>query len=186
MAIEVISEIVQKNNQQFPLMDSNNIRGGFYSVQTVEDRDNIPKSRQKEGMLCYVIQEQEYYRLEGSSWEKAKFGGDGIPIYDQETIDELGDKLPEKYITIPNKETDLNGSAISREIQNNGTYVDILFSAIRKLQSEVARLRNSFKYGINSYTGTNTAMSEIVNGIEDPDNEPSGAQKKKIYLQSMP
>ena len=172
MAIEVISEIVQKNNQQFPLMDSNNIRGGFYSVQTVEDRDNIPKSRQKEGMLCYVIQEQEYYRLEGSSWEKAKFGGDGIPIYDQEIIDELGDKLPEKYITIPNKETDLNGSTTSREIQNDGTYVDILFSAIRKLQSEVARLRNSFKYGINSYTGTNTAMSEIVNGIEDPDDEP--------------
>lgn len=51
--------------------------------------------------------------------------------------------------------------------------MDILFSAIRKLQSEVARLRNSFNYGIYSYTGKNTAMSRVVSGLEkDPEDEP--------------
>jgi hypothetical protein len=37
-----------------------------------------------------------------------------------------------------------------------------LFSAIRKLQSEIAKIKNTFDYGIYSYTGTNTAMSKVV------------------------
>lgn len=172
MAIEVISEITQKNQQQFPIVDSNNIRGGVYSVQSIQYRDSIPEVRRKEGMLCYVVEEDEYYKLSNGNWEEAKFGSDGIPIYDQQKIDELGDKLPDQYISIANKQTDLNGKPPSREIDNNGTYVDILFSAIRKLQSEVARMRNSFRYGMYSYTGENTAMSSIVNGISDPDDEP--------------
>ena len=173
MGVELISEIVQKNNGTFPLVDSNNLRGGIYTVKTIEERDNIPDERRKSGMLCYVSDESEYYKLENNNtWEKAKFGADGIPIYDQEILDEMQGKLPDKYITIPNKESDLNGSPFSREIQQSGTYVDILFSAIRKLQSEVARLRNAFQYGINSYTGENTAMSTILQGIQNPDEEP--------------
>ena len=64
MAIELISEITQKNGQQFPLVDSNNLRGGFYSVANIAERDSIPVIRRKEGMLCYVIDIQKYYRLE--------------------------------------------------------------------------------------------------------------------------
>lgn len=172
MAIELISEITQKNGQQFPLVDSNNLRGGFYSVANIAERDSIPVIRRKEGMLCYVIDIQKYYRLENGQWAEAKFGSNSIPIYDQELLDELGEDLPDKYITIPNIDSDLNGSTISNEIQQSGTYVGILFSAIRKLQSEVARLRNSFLYGITSYTDTNTAMSREVDGITDPDQEP--------------
>ena len=172
MAIELISEIVQKNKGQFPLLDSNNIRGGFYSVDTEAERDSIPEQRRKIGMLCYVKKDDKYYKLaEDSSWEEAKFGGGGIQIFDQQMLDET-EELPEKYITIANKEQDLNSSPISREIKETGTYVDILFSAIRKLQSEVAKLRNSFQYGIYSYTGTNTAMSQQVEGIKNPDEEP--------------
>ncbi len=173
MGVELISEIVQKNNGQFPLVDSNNIRGGIYSVNSISERDNIPLVRRKIGMLCYVRDTDEYYRLVSeNTWDKAKFGSDTIPIFDQELLDELGEDLPEKYITIPNKYQDLNGQTFSREISRSGTYVDILFSAIRKLQSEVARLKNSFQYGIYSYTDQNTAMSRIVRGIEDPDDEP--------------
>ena len=107
MAIELISEIVQKNNQDFALIDSNNVRGGVYSVQSVSDRDNIPTKRRKSGMLCYVIDEDKYYKLYNNTWKEAKFGGDGIPIFDQELLDEQGDNLPDKYITIPNKYQDL-------------------------------------------------------------------------------
>lgn len=172
MGIELISEIVQKNNQKFPLVDSNNIRGGIYSVNTINERDNIPLERRKNGMLCYVSEEEEYYKLNNNTWETLTLGGVGIPIFDQELIDLNKDKLPEKYITIPNKQTDLSQETFSREIQNTGTYVDILFSAIRKLQSEIARIKNSFNYGIYSYTGKDTAMSRIVNGITAPDDEP--------------
>ena len=40
-------------------------------------------------------------------------------------------------------------------------YLDIVFSAIRSLQAEVAKLRNSFKYGINSYTDARTMMAGV-------------------------
>ena len=60
MGVELISEIVQKNNQDFPLVDSNNIRGGIYTVNTIEERDSIPVRRRKEGMLCYVVNDKWY------------------------------------------------------------------------------------------------------------------------------
>ena len=63
MAIELISEIVQKNGGTFPLLDSNNLRGGFYSVNTEAERDSIPINRRKVGMLCYVIEDNKYYKL---------------------------------------------------------------------------------------------------------------------------
>ena len=170
--IELISEIKQKNDGVFPLVDANNVRGGVYSVISLQDRNNIPAVRKKQGMLCYVQEVDKYYKLESTgAWTEWTVKATGIPIYDQELIDKAT-QLPDKYITIANKETDLNNQPYSREIKQSGTYVDILFSAIRKLQSEVARLRNAFQYGLYSYTETNTAMSRQVAGITNPDEEP--------------
>ena len=171
--IELISEITQKNNGQFPLIDSNNIRGGAYTVSSLTERDNIPTIRRKVGMLCYVLETNKYYKLESTgAWTEWTTGASvGIPIFTQEYIDKAT-SLPEQWISIADKETDLNSRPYSREIKQSGTYVDILFSAIRKLQSEVAKLRNSFQYGIYSYTGKNTAMSQQVQGITNPDEEP--------------
>jgi hypothetical protein len=42
MGVEIISELIQKNNGEFPLVDSNNIRGGFYQVESIAERDAIP------------------------------------------------------------------------------------------------------------------------------------------------
>lgn len=47
-----------------------------------------------------------------------------------------------------------------------------VFPIIRKLQAEVARLRNSFLFGINSYEETDTAQSRVVNGYAMPEEEP--------------
>lgn len=172
MAIEVISEIVQKNNQTFPIADANNIKGGLYSVTTVEERDSIPESRISEGMMCYVQEEKQYYSYSNNQWNKAEFGSTGIPIYSLEDIENKDEnEIPEEYILIT-QESDVETSTVSREVPTDGTYVDILFSAIRKLQSEVARLRNAFKYGINSYTDENTAISATLTGITNPDEEP--------------
>ena len=170
--IELISEIKQKNNGVFPLVDANNIRGGTYSVISLQNRDNIPTARRKQGMICYVQEVDKYFKLESTgAWTEWTVRANGIPIYDQELLDKAT-QLPDKYITIANKETDLNNQPYSREIKQSGTYVDILFSAIRKLQSEVAKLRNSFQYGMYSYTENNTAMSRQLEGISDPDAEP--------------
>ena len=54
MAIEIIDTLGQKNNGIFPLVDSNDVKGGYYQVESIEERDSIPAVRRKVGMLCYV------------------------------------------------------------------------------------------------------------------------------------
>lgn len=83
----------------------------------------------------------------------------GLPIVTQEILDNLSPKdVPDDYIIIPD-ESDVT--------TNNGDYLNIMFSAIRKLQAEVAKLRNSFRYGISSYIGTDVAMSQIVSEYDE-------------------
>lgn len=87
----------------------------------------------------------------------------GIPIVTQEMLDELPvESFPPNYIKIPSE---------SDVVNDNGNYLNILFSAIRKLQAEVAKLRNSFNYGIVSYTGTDTAMSAVVSEYQQVDDD---------------
>jgi len=52
------------------------------------------------------------------------------------------------------------------------SYVDIMFQAIRSLQAEVAKLKNTMKYGMYSYTGSDTAMSRVVGEYTPSENEP--------------
>ena len=65
MAIEIIDTLGQKNNGEFPLVDSNDIKGGFYQVDTVNERDLIPSIRRKEGMLCAVKNDKVYQLVGG-------------------------------------------------------------------------------------------------------------------------
>ena len=219
MAIYLIDTLKQKNNQSFPIADVNDLRGGFYQVDTIEERDSIPKSRIKEGMLCFVkqnsnhwfqylegnwtlfqitlqtiggkyIEVDKFQELQGTSspgtlayikneqslyfyditngWTPLAHSG-SIPLYTQSTINSIREEnLPKQYIVIPDVE-DLKGEIEEKTItvQNPGGYLDIIFSALRSLQSEVAKIKNSFDYGINSVDGTQTAMN--MKGFEIPD-----------------
>lgn len=102
------------------------------------------------------LNKNEYY-LEGVPY--------GVPMFTDKMLSELGkDQYPEKYIKIKDPMDDLS------DVDESGdTYLDIMFAAIRSLQAEVAKLRNSFKYGITSYTGKTTAMSEIIDTPETED-----------------
>jgi hypothetical protein len=92
-------------------------------------------------------------------------------IYTPELIEKYGDNLPAQYITI-DSESNLEEGEITNNTyttSKNGSYLDVIFSSIRALQAEVTKLRNSFKYGINSYTDKNTNLSS---SIDDEDEEP--------------
>lgn len=81
----------------------------------------------------------------------------GVPVYTEQMYTNLDPKVrPDRYIKIRDFEEEIT------EEESKDNYLDILFSAIRKLQAEVAKLRNSFKYGINSYTNIDTAVSGII------------------------
>ena len=88
----------------------------------------------------------------------------GVPVLTQAMYDELPDVAkPDPWLQIPD-ETDLTET-------DAGDYLNILFSAIRKLQAEVTKLKNAFDYGIVSYTGTDTAMSAVVSEYDKTDSE---------------
>lgn len=78
MSIELISDIKQANGGQFPLVDSNDIKGGLYSVDTESEMNSIPIVRLKDGMLCWVKELKKYmrYDLAENSWVDPKFETD--------------------------------------------------------------------------------------------------------------
>ena len=157
-------------------------KGGYRTVQSIEERDSIPEARLEEGMLVYVVNDSSSvhtYQYLGRKWVRNRLGL-GIPVLNQELIDQYElNWSKDSYISIGNKNTDPNGNVTQNTYTTtvNGNYIDVLFQAIRALQSEVAKLKNSFNYGIESYTGTQTAMSRAqadLNGEqpEFPDEEP--------------
>ena len=79
MAIELISTVKPKNNGTFPIVEANDIKGGYYSVESIEIRDTIPEGRRMPGMLCYVWRDK-IYKLQDDlvTWEEFVVGtGEG-------------------------------------------------------------------------------------------------------------
>ena len=95
---------------------------------------------------------------------------DRVPIYTSDLL-EVKPKDIDKYLIIPS-DSDLDGDVTNNTATSiNGTYLDILFKSLKALQSEVARLRNSFRFGINSFQNYDTALSQEINE-EDLSEEP--------------
>ena len=63
------------------------------------------------------------------------------------------------------------GSGSSIDNIDDNSIIGILISAIRALQSEVGKLRNSFRFGINSYTEDAFGMSRTVDELSDIEEE---------------
>lgn len=158
-------------------------KGGWRTVQTIAERNAIPEDRLDQGMFVYVINDptghHAYQFFDAPEiqnpqdrWVVAQRWG-GIPIYDENSIHQQGLSGEEDYIGIPNLDGDFNGQIVNKtyETTRNGTYMDILFHALRSLQNEVTRLRNAFKFGIESYQGEWTHRSYAYNkemgNIED-------------------
>ena len=76
MSIELISDIKQANGGEFPLIDSNDIKGGLYSVDTESEMNSIPIVRLKDGMLCWIKEIQEYrrYNIDSNTWIEPNLG----------------------------------------------------------------------------------------------------------------
>lgn len=83
MTIKLIDTLKQKNNGDFGIADANDIIGGYYQVDFIAERDNIPLCRRKEGMLCWVknIENRSiiYQLISGignENWQELKIGSD--------------------------------------------------------------------------------------------------------------
>ncbi len=67
------------SGDEFPVAFANELKGGYYSVSTVEDRDAIPMERRMEGMMCHVISTYKFYVLsagiDNANWQEVAIGG---------------------------------------------------------------------------------------------------------------
>jgi len=126
MAIEIIDTLGQKNNGDFPLVDSNDIKGGYYQVETLEERNNIPSIRRKEGMLCYVNNDKVYQLvggIENACWTSFSAGGSNFagdyedlinkPYIPTKTSDLLNDS---GYITLSDIDSGSNHTHNNKDI----------------------------------------------------------------------
>ena len=99
----------------------------------------------------------------------------GIPVYTPDKLEEDRNKGLEinenEVIMIDTYESASRQSAKTSETYyqytGNETYLDILFSTIRALQTEVTKLKNAFKYGIESYNGKTTTTSTVISEYEE-------------------
>ena len=97
MAIELISTITTKNNGNYAIALSNEIRGGIHSKRTITERDSISSDRLQEGMLCYVSQTEQYYQWKDEEWivfsigsgGNSDGGGTGTPMYRVDTYEDM-------------------------------------------------------------------------------------------------
>lgn len=152
-------------------------KGGLSKVL---DLEKLQELIGEVGDLVYVASEEEYYQFTSNNeWEKLKLGGatGGIPIYTKKILNSLDrEDIPEEYLMIPS-ESDLEGGLEEGETtitvpNGSSNYLDIIFKTLRTLQTEVAKMRNAFKMGMCSYTGSHTALSSALQDMEDPEEEP--------------
>lgn len=144
--------------------------------QVATEEERLAITDLKSGLLCFVIGTQLLYMYIDSTigWVVMNQHFDpevGIPMLTDDMADTLESqgKLPDVYVHFSDKD-EVTEETIS--VPSDRTYIATLFSAIRKLEAEVAKLRNSFKYGINSYNGKDTAMSSVVNDYSEQEVEP--------------
>lgn len=83
---KVVSAIVPTSRlDQYPTHYAEFGKGGYRSVATIADRDNIPEQRRELGMKVYVIETKTEYTLEdsldNSNWiVKGSSNGENGPI----------------------------------------------------------------------------------------------------------
>ena len=144
MAIELISTIKPKNNGEFPIAEANDIKGGYYSVASIEERDRIPAGRRQPGMLCYVLGDKIYKLNDDlNTWNELKTGGDGGEVVESNNIwigtqppTEEGYKL---WIDISDESLDETfSSAVIKEFQN---IISSLTTRVIQLEKEVEYLK---------------------------------------------
>jgi hypothetical protein len=139
-------------NNEYPVADMEDIAGGYHAVKTIDEMYRIPRLHRRVGMICYIINTDEEYRLVANSgtnkttavnWLKLDRGSGGsggggggsidlsnyvtkamfIPVQDK--VDNLPD--PSMIATKTDLQTSKNAilNAVDVKISNMATINDI-------------------------------------------------------------
>jgi hypothetical protein len=155
-------------------------------VEYIEDLTTVWNSDAPayEGMSVSVIEDGNIYVLRNkdfsdiNNWKKQGSEGSGIGKYSLPVMTEemkntaladpqSGFNEDSSYISIDDGSS-LSGETTSNNITAvNGTYLYIMMNTIRALQAEVAKLKNTFQYGIHSYNNEVTAKSGVLDQYDE-------------------
>ena len=138
-----------------------------------------------EGMIVSVLEDGNVYVLQDndftqeSNWKKicsdsgSAISKYSLPIMTEEMKSaaladpESGFNSDSSYISVDDGSS-LSGHTTSNNITSvNGTYLYIMMNTIRALQAEVAKLKNTFQYGIHSYNNEVTARSSVLDQYDE-------------------
>lgn len=70
MPLGVIDTLKPQNGQSFPVVEANDVKGGYHHVETLEQLDTIPITCKQEGMTCYVESEHVTFILIDNTWQQ--------------------------------------------------------------------------------------------------------------------
>ena len=109
--------------------------GGWRTVNTLNDLNNIPSQLREEGMAVYCIEDKKTYIYVNSSWKELSFGGDSYTPCTKITYDELvslrdnNNLIPGHQYRIIDYQTIVNVS-LDTDIKSAKHQFDIIVTAI--------------------------------------------------------
>lgn len=160
MAITLISNIKQANNGTFALIDSNDIAGGLYHVDTVDEMNQLPVERLKIGMLCYVAGAvNKFYQYQKNGDNAAAFQEWKAGFDKNEMFEELDNKTIINAI-LANSSTMNNLQKQVDAITGTGEGGDA--TTIAGLNAQLASLKQT----VGSATAGDTAATGLFARIE--------------------
>lgn len=152
MAIELISTIKPKNGGSFPIAEANDIKGGYYSVESIEIMESIPVGRRSAGMLCYVIGDK-IYKLNDTldNWDEFNVAGDS-----QSNGIWIGKNPPpsNKYILW----IDISDESIAESFSNQ--VIDEFKNILTTLTSRILKLESRVTY-LEQFHGQSPDIPDI-------------------------
>lgn len=120
--------------------------GGWRTVNTLNDRNNIPSQLREEGMAVYCIEDKKTYIYVNSSWKELSFGGDSYAPCTKITYNELvylrdnNNLIPGHQYQIIDYQTIVTQPIENMEMKSAEHQFDIIVTAIdSKTLSENAK-----------------------------------------------
>lgn len=142
-------------NENYALMDSSNLRGGFMQLSTMTELQGLPQDKRKKGMIAYVEEAEQIYEWKGDKWVIFKVNSgviaektDKVQFYTVSEITEgeapsitNDDGITIKGLTFENISTFKDGDLIGWDFRSDGDNIIGNYAEIYTIRNGVVYLK---------------------------------------------
>lgn len=153
-------DILEHNNPNLPIADQKNVKGGYFTVNTIAERNAIPIAK-RGNMLVNVLDVGLYKYMKkndfsNTEWEKG----------------ENWDKTTAKYIAV----------TVSRNFTNNDSGKCLILESSNVVLNLVDGLDHDFNCTVKATSGNNGSITKDVGIVTDAPNGLIVAENKMISI----